>query len=123
MELVVLPPNAVSRNVWTQFPCGSQDLRQIETRSLPGTETLIDFEHIRSPDHFIDSSEAELCHISAKFFSEIIEEVDDMFRLTGKLCAQLGILCGDANRAGVDYIKITVRTLMKIMEDLASDLR
>jgi hypothetical protein len=72
--------------------------------SLPRAKTVINFEHIRSPDHFADSSEAELCHISSKFFGEIIEEVDDMFRLTGELCAQLWILCGDANRAGVDYI-------------------
>jgi hypothetical protein len=45
-----------------------------------------------------------------------------VLRLTGKLRAQLWILCGDANWAGVDYITRTVRKYNP-EEDGAQDLR
>ncbi len=46
--------------------------------------------------------EAELRHDLAHFLGDEVEEVDDVFGLTGELLAQLGVLGGDAHRARVE---------------------
>jgi hypothetical protein len=41
--------------------------------------------------------------MSTKVFSHVIEEVDDLLGLAGELGAELRVLGGDTDRAGVDW--------------------
>ena len=58
-------------------------------------------EPIDAADHFVDRAEAELGHDLAQLFGQQEEVIDDVLRLAGEFLAQLGILRGDADRAGV----------------------
>ena len=52
-------------------------------------------------DHFVDGAEAELGHDFAHFHGDEGHEIDDVLGLAGEVLAQLRVLGGDADRAGV----------------------
>ena len=52
-------------------------------------------------DHFVDRAEAELRHDLAHFLRDEAHEVHDVLGLAGELRAQLRVLRGDADGAGV----------------------
>jgi hypothetical protein len=53
------------------------------------------------PIHLLDRAEAELRHVLAHLLGDVLDEVLDELGLAGELLAQLGVLGGDADRAGV----------------------
>jgi len=103
VELVVLLTNAVGGSTRTHLPSGLEDSGQVEVGRLGGAELLVDLEHVGTTNHFVDGAETELRHVRAEFLSDVVEEVDDLLRLTSKLGTELRILGGDTDRAGVNY--------------------
>ena len=78
-----------------------QHLREIDARGLPVRQGVAHLETIDTADHLVDGAEPELRHQLAHFFGDEPEVVLDELRLAGELLAQLRILRGDADRAGV----------------------
>jgi hypothetical protein len=103
VELVVLLANAVGSGTRTHLPGGLKDGGEIEVSSLGSPELLVDLQHIRTTNHLVDGAEAKFGHVATKFFRNVVEEVNDLFRLAGKLGAELRVLGGDTNRASVHY--------------------
>src|SRR5262249_16322521 len=58
-------------------------------------------QEVSSADDLIKSSEAERREDLAHFLCDEAEEMDHLLRRTGKLRAELLVLCADADRAGV----------------------
>ena len=54
------------------------------------------------PDHLLDLAEAHLRHVLADLFGHEEHEVHDVFRLAAETLAQLRVLRGHADRAGVE---------------------
>ena len=59
-------------------------------------------EHLDVADHLGHRAEAELGHQLADLGGDELEERLDELRLAGEALAQLGVLRGDADRAGVE---------------------
>ena len=55
----------------------------------------------RLADGFVESAEAQLCHVFPDFFGDEHEEVLDELGLAGEALPQHGVLGGHADRAGV----------------------
>ena len=60
---------------------------------------------LRASDHLVDGAEAELGHVLTHFLGNEAHEIDDVLRIAGELLAQLGILRGDADRAGIQMAR------------------
>ena len=58
-------------------------------------------EQVAAADHLVHGPEAELGHVLAHFLGDEPEEVDHVLGLAAELLAELGVLGGDAHRAGV----------------------
>lgn len=65
-------------------------------------EFFVDLEHVRPTNHLVDGTESEFSHVATKLLSEIIEEIDDLFRLTREFGTKLWILSSDTDRASID---------------------
>ena len=78
-----------------------EDRREIEMGSLWRAQCLVHDQSIRSTHHLVDGSETKLGHDLSKLFDDIVEEVDDLFWLTGELGSQSWILGGDTDGASV----------------------
>src|SRR5258706_1620069 len=61
-----------------------------------------EFQELGAADHFGDGPEAELGHDFAEFFGDEEHVVDDVLGLALEFFAELGVLRGDANGAGVE---------------------
>ena len=79
-----------------------QDRCEIEAVGLPVGDRIGDVEALGLADGLLERSESELGEQLAYLLSDVLEEVDDEFRLPGELLAQLGVLSGHADRAGVE---------------------
>ena len=79
-----------------------EDRGEVEPLCLPLGDRRAGVETVDAPHHLLDGAEAELRHQIPQFFGEKEEEVDDMLRLAVEPGPQLGILRGDADRAGVE---------------------
>ena len=51
--------------------------------------------------HFVDGSEAKLCHNGSQLVRDVVKEVNNMFRSTLELGTELRVLSSNADRAGV----------------------
>ncbi len=60
------------------------------------------FEDVGAADHLVERAEAELGHDLADFLGDEAHEVHGVFRTTGEVLAELRVLGGDADRAGVE---------------------
>src|SRR5882762_8524183 len=85
----------------THLPCRFQYGGKIEVFCLRRTKLLINLKHISASDHFIDSAETKFRHISTQFLCKVVEEVDDLLRLTRKLGPKLGVLRRNTDRTCV----------------------
>jgi hypothetical protein len=101
VELVVLLANVVCRNTRTQCVGGSKDQRQVDVLGLCVPEILADLEHLSVANHLVNRPVTKLGHDGAQLVGNVVEEVDDMFGRTLELLAELGILGGDTDGAGV----------------------
>ena len=81
---------------------GHEDGGEVEALGFPVVDGVADVEHVHAADHVVERAEAELGHDLADFFGEEEEEVDDVFGLAGEFLAELGVLRGDADGAGVE---------------------
>ena len=68
---------------------------------LPVLAQIGEFQQLAAADHVFEFAEAHLGHVFADFLGDEEHEVDDMLRLAGEFLAQLRVLRGDADRAGV----------------------
>ena len=62
---------------------------------------LIHLQVFDAADHLVDRTEAQLGHDGPHVFGQEAEEVDDVLGVAIEALAQLGVLGGDADRAGV----------------------
>ena len=100
-EIVVLRVNATGSDGRTDLRL-LQDTGEVEPLGFPVAERLHGIDKFRMAHHVVDRAETEFGHDLPKLFGHEAEEVNDIFRFTGKLAAQLGILRCDAHRAGVE---------------------
>ena len=100
LQAVILLFPAVSGNV------GGDDghleqAREVQPFRLPVGYRLAGVQTVHAPDHLVDGSEAHVRHNLAQLFGDEEEVVDDVFRLAVELLAELRVLRGDADGAGV----------------------
>jgi hypothetical protein len=57
---------------------------------------------IGATHHLVQGAEAETSHDLAQLFGHVEEEANDVLGLAAELLAQLGVLCGNADRARVE---------------------
>ena len=69
---------------------------------LPVVDSGINVEHIDTAHHFVHGAETQLCHVLPNLLCQKEKEIDNVFRLSLELLAQLRILRGDAHRAGIE---------------------
>ena len=69
---------------------------------LPVVDRGAGVEHLGVADGLGDRAEAERGEVLAHLLGDELEEVDDELGLAGEALAQLGVLGGDADRAGVE---------------------
>ena len=69
---------------------------------LPVVDRRARVEHLGVADRLGDRAEAERGEVLAHLLGDELEEVDDELGLAGEPLAQLGVLGGDADRAGVE---------------------
>ena len=79
-----------------------QDPREVEPFGLPVLDGLVHADAVALADHLGVGAEAHAGHDLPGLLCDEHEEVDDVFGLTREQLAQLGILGGDADRAGVE---------------------
>ena len=70
-------------------------LQMIQSGVLTDAQTLFVADHLRH------AAKAQLRHDLPQLLSDEAHEVDDMFRLSLKAAPQTGVLCGDADRTGI----------------------
>ena len=102
VELVVLRANTVRSGAGTHLPSGLEDGGKIKVSGLRRATLLVNLQHVGATNHLVDGTEAELGHDSTEIFREVVEEVDHLLGLAGKLGAKLRVLGGDTDRASVD---------------------
>jgi hypothetical protein len=108
VEFVVLLAHVVCRNTRAQGVSGSENQRQVDVLGLCVPEILADLKHLGVANHLVDSPVAELGHDCTQLVGNVVEEVDDMFRRTLEFLAELGILSGDTDGAGVHCNKLAI---------------
>ena len=78
-----------------------EDAREIEAARLPVVDARAHVEQVGAADQIVDAADAELRHQLARFLGDEEQEIDDVLGLARELLAQLRILRGDADRAGI----------------------
>ena len=78
-----------------------EDGGEVHACGLPVVGSLAGVEAIDLADHFLDAAKTEFCHDFAHFHGDKGHEVHHVLGLAHEVFAQLGILGGDADRAGV----------------------
>lgn len=101
VELVVLLADVVGSDARAQGVGRSKDQRQVDVLGLCVPQILADLEHLSVADHLVDSPVTKLGHDGTQLVGDVVEEVDDVLRSTLELLAELRILGGDTNGAGV----------------------
>ncbi len=76
--------------------------REVEPVGLPVVDRRHQVEQLGAADRLVDGAEAQLGQVAADLLGEELEEGLDELRLAGELLAQLRVLGGDADRAGVE---------------------
>ncbi len=79
-----------------------EDLAEIEAAGLVVVDRLSHVEQVAAADHLVDRAEAELRHQLAHLLGDELEEVDDVLGAAAELLAELRVLGGDPDRAGVE---------------------
>jgi hypothetical protein len=85
----------------SEFMCWGKDQRQVNVLSLVCAKIFSDSEAFSVANHFVDGSEAKLCHNSSQFIGDVVKEVDDMLGCALELCSKLRVLRGDADWASI----------------------
>ena len=62
----------------------------------------IRFQHIDTTHHFVNRAEAKFGHDLTAFFRDHEQIIDNMFRFAAEFLTQFGVLCGNADRAGIE---------------------
>ncbi|TFA98676.1 hypothetical protein CCMA1212_009587 [Trichoderma ghanense] len=101
VELVVLLADVEGSDARSESVGGRQQQRQVNVGSLLGAQVLPHLEDLNTANHLVDGSETKLGHDGSKLVGDVVEEVDDVLRSTGKLLAELGVLGSDTHGAGV----------------------
>ena len=68
---------------------------------LQSVDMLLNLQEIAAANQLIYRTHTELCHIFPHFLCNKVHEIDNVFRFSAEILAQLWILCGYANRAGI----------------------
>ena len=71
-------------------------------RAFQWSTRLVDVEQLDVADRLLDRAEAERGEVLAHLLGDELHEVDDELGLARELLAQLGVLGGDTDRAGVE---------------------
>ncbi len=79
-----------------------EDRREVEPLGLPVLDGRLEVQPVDAADHLVHRAEAERRHVLAHLLGDEAEEVRDELGLAGEALAQLGVLRGDADRAGVE---------------------
>ena len=79
-----------------------ENLAEVQALGFPVVHGLLDFETVAAADHLVHLLKPELGHEFAHFLGNHAHEVDDVLRLARKAFAQLRVLRGHADRAGVE---------------------
>ena len=79
-----------------------QNCGEVNAAGLPVLCRRFGFQHVDAANHLIHPAEAEAGHDGPDLPRHKEEEINDVFRLTLKLRAQLWILGGDADGAGIE---------------------
>ena len=88
---------------YTSLSIGAiQDTRKIETACLPVLHRLFHADEIEAANHLFHGAEPQARHELTHLLGNEAEKIFDMLRLAAEFFAQLRILCGNADRAGVE---------------------
>ena len=79
-----------------------QDRGEVEAGGLPVLDGGVGVERLRLPDGLGEAAEAELGQQLADLLGDVLEEGDDELGLAAEALAQLGVLGGHADGAGVE---------------------
>ena len=78
-----------------------KQIRKVDATGFPVVDGSAGLQHFRAAHHFLQRAEAKLGHEFAHFHGDEAHEIGGMLRIAAKLGAQLWILGGDADGAGV----------------------
>ena len=101
VEAVVLRHRLVQR-LLVGVDRRGEDRRDVEAVRLPVVDRRLHVERLDVSDHLLHRAEPELGHQLADLLGDELEEVDDELGLAAEALAQLRVLGGDADRAGVE---------------------
>ncbi len=79
-----------------------EDDGEVEGAGFPVRRDVHEFQHVAAADHVGDGAEAELGHDFAELFGDEEHVVDDVLGLALEFAAEVGVLGGDADGAGVE---------------------
>ena len=95
-----LPGGAAKRRTRGDLRDG-EHAGEIESAALPVIDGSIDVEEIDPADQFIEGPDAERGHDFARFRRDKPHEIHAVFRLARESPSKLGVLRGNADRAGI----------------------
>ena len=101
LEAVVLSLDVVQRDIGADARL-VEDRAQVDVARLPMFDRVVGVEAFDAADHLVDGAETQLRHVLAQFARDEHHEVHHVLRLALEFRAQLRILRGDADRAGVE---------------------
>ena len=99
---MILRLGAVSADVRVRFFDGRENRAEVDAVGFPVVDGFLHLERVHATDHFVDGSEAQRGHNLACFLGNHKQIVDDVLGIAGEFFAQLRILRGDADGAGVE---------------------
>src|SRR5689334_5849508 len=88
-------------SVWSSATSRPWSCSRTRRRGLPVVDRLAGVQQLDVADRLVQRAEAQLGEVAADLLGEELEEGDDELRPPGEPLAQLRVLGGDADRAGV----------------------
>ena len=102
VEAVVLRGDAVAGRAVGHARAGAGSGVRSSPAAFQWSTASLGVEHLGVADGLVERAEAERGQVLAHLLGDVLEEGDDELGLAGEPLAQLGVLGGDADRAGVE---------------------